>query len=71
MLRWAVIFAIIAVIAGALGFVGAAGAAAEIAKVLFFLFLAAFVVLLIAGLIVGRKVDSALHHDDPGLPRGT
>lgn len=69
MLRWAVICAVVAIIAAALGFWGIAGAAATIAKVLFFLFLAAFVILLIAGFAVGRGVSNALHHhDDHSLP---
>jgi len=58
LLKWAVIFFVIALIAAAFGFSGIAAGAASIAKVLFYLFLAIFVVLLIAGLIVGRKVFS-------------
>lgn len=56
MLKWAIIFAVISLIAAALGFGGIAGAAAGIAKVLFFIFLAIFVVLLIAGILAAKKL---------------
>jgi uncharacterized membrane protein YtjA (UPF0391 family) len=55
MLKWAIIFLIIALVAGLLGFTGVAGAAVWIAEVLFFVFLAVFLFLLIAGLVSGRK----------------
>jgi uncharacterized membrane protein YtjA (UPF0391 family) len=45
-------------IAAAFGFTGIAAGAESIAKILFYLFLGIFVVLLIAGIIVGRKVLS-------------
>jgi uncharacterized membrane protein YtjA (UPF0391 family) len=60
MLKWALIFAVIAVVAGWLGFSAAAGAAAAIAKILFFLFLAACVLFLIAGVAIGRRVGRRL-----------
>ena len=56
MLKWALIFFVIALIAAALGFTGVAGAAAGIAKFLFFLFVGIFVIMLILGLIAGRKM---------------
>lgn len=56
MLKWAIIFGIIALISGALGFGGIAGAAAGIAQVLFYLFLGICVLLLIAGIFVGKKI---------------
>jgi uncharacterized membrane protein YtjA (UPF0391 family) len=56
MLRWAVIFLVIGLIAGILGFTGVAGASIGIAKLLFFVFVAIFVILLVAGLAVARKV---------------
>lgn len=59
LLKWAAIFFVIALIAAAFGFSGIAAGAASIAKTLFFLFLAIFAVLLIAGLIVGNKVFSS------------
>ena len=58
MLRYAVIFFVIALIAAAFGFSGIAAGAAGIAKILFYLFLGIFFVLLIAGIIVGRRVFS-------------
>jgi uncharacterized membrane protein YtjA (UPF0391 family) len=57
MLRWAFLFLIIGLIAGALGFGGVAGASIGIAKMLFFVFLIVFLVLLVAGLTVARKVS--------------
>jgi uncharacterized membrane protein YtjA (UPF0391 family) len=56
MLKWAIIFGIISLVAAVLGFGGIAGAAAGIAKVLFFIFLSVCVILLIAGIFVGKKL---------------
>ncbi|MBS0281035.1 MAG: DUF1328 domain-containing protein [Proteobacteria bacterium] len=56
MLRWALIFLVIGLIAGLLGFTGVAGASIAIAKTLFFIFIALFLVLLILGLTVARRV---------------
>jgi uncharacterized membrane protein YtjA (UPF0391 family) len=56
MLRWALIFLVIGLIAGVLGFTSVAGASIAVAKTLFFIFMVIFVVLLIAGLTVGRKI---------------
>jgi len=56
MLRWALIFLVIGLIAAVLGFTNVAGAAIGIAKILFFVFMVIFVVLLVAGLTVARKV---------------
>jgi uncharacterized membrane protein YtjA (UPF0391 family) len=56
MLRWAVIFLVIALVAGLLGFTGVAGASIAIAKTLFFIFLVVFLVLMIAGFTVGRRI---------------
>jgi uncharacterized membrane protein YtjA (UPF0391 family) len=50
MLRWALIFLVISIVAAIFGFGGISAAAAGIAKVLFFIFVALFVILLIAGL---------------------
>ena len=58
LLKWAAIFFVIALIAAAFGFTGIATGAASIAKILFFLFLAIFAVLVIAGFVVGRKAMS-------------
>ena len=54
MLSWAIGFFIVAIIAAIFGFGGIASGAAGIAKVLVFLFLIAFVVSLIMGLMRGR-----------------
>lgn len=48
MLGWSLTFLLIALIAGAMGFGGIAGASVGIAQLLFVLFLALFVVTLIA-----------------------
>lgn len=56
MLRWALIFLVIGLIAGVLGFTSVAGASIAIAKTLFFVFIVIFLVLLIAGLTVARRV---------------
>jgi uncharacterized membrane protein YtjA (UPF0391 family) len=55
MLRWAVIFLVIGLIAGLLGFTGIAGTSIAIAKTLFFIFIAIFLVLLVAGFTVARR----------------
>jgi uncharacterized membrane protein YtjA (UPF0391 family) len=52
MLYWAIVFIVVALIAGGLGFFGLAGMAMWIAKVLFFVFLALFIISLLAG---GRR----------------
>jgi len=58
LLKWALIFFVVALIAAAFGFTGIAAGAAEIAKILFYLFLGIFLILLIAGLVVGSKIAS-------------
>ena len=60
LLKWAAIFFVIAIIAAAVGFGGIAEGATDIAKILFYIFLAIFFVVLVAGLIVGGKVKSML-----------
>jgi uncharacterized membrane protein YtjA (UPF0391 family) len=56
MLKLALFFFIVSIIAGVFGFTGISVAAAGIAKVLFFIFLIAFVVLLVLGLVVGSAI---------------
>jgi uncharacterized membrane protein YtjA (UPF0391 family) len=51
MLTWAIVFLVIALIAAVLGFGGIAGASVGIAKILFFVFIAIFLISLIAGLV--------------------
>ena len=58
MLRWALIFLIIGLVAGIFGFTGVEGAAVSIAKTLFFLFLVIFLVLMVMGLTIGKKISS-------------
>ena len=56
MLRWALAFLIFALVAAFFGFGGLAAASAGIAKTLFFVFLAVFLVTLVLGVAVGKKV---------------
>ena len=56
MLKLALFFFLVSIIAGVFGFTGISVAAAGIAKVLFFIFLIAFVVLLVLGLVVGSAI---------------
>ena len=56
MLKWALIFLVVGLVAGLLGFTGIAGTSIAIAKTLFFIFMVIFLVLLIAGLAIGRRV---------------
>jgi uncharacterized membrane protein YtjA (UPF0391 family) len=56
MIKWAIVFAIISIIAGVFGFTGIAAGSAAVAKILFFIALAIFIVLLLIGLFVGRRV---------------
>ena len=56
MLKWALVFLVIGLVAGLLGFTGVAGASIAIAKTLFFIFMVIFLVLLIAGLTVARRI---------------
>jgi uncharacterized membrane protein YtjA (UPF0391 family) len=56
MLRLAFFFLIVGIAAGLLGFTTIAGASFAIAKLLFFIFIAIFAVLLIAGLTVARGI---------------
>lgn len=56
MIKWAIIILVIGLVAGALGFTGIAGAAIGVAKFLFFLAIAIFIVLLILGTTVYKKI---------------
>jgi uncharacterized membrane protein YtjA (UPF0391 family) len=55
MLGWAVTFLIIALVAAVFGFGGIASASAGIAQILFFIFLALFVVAIVARFVQGRS----------------
>lgn len=56
MLRWALIFFVISIVAAIFGFGGISDAASDVAQVLFYIFLGVFVLMLVLGLIAGRKV---------------
>ena len=56
MLRWSLLFLVIALVAALFGFTTIAGAAVSIAKFLFFLFITIFLVMLILGVMAGRKM---------------
>jgi uncharacterized membrane protein YtjA (UPF0391 family) len=58
MLKLAFTFLVIGLIAALLGFTTIAGASIAIAKLFAFLFLALFVILLIAGLMAGRGLTT-------------
>ncbi|UZK69440.1 DUF1328 domain-containing protein [Sphingomonas sp. S1-29] len=60
MIRWAVIFLVIGLVMAVLGFGGIGGAFIEIAKIVFFIAVAIFVILLVLGLIAGKKVKDTL-----------
>lgn len=60
MLRWALFFLILGVVLAILGFGGIGGAFIGIAKLLFFVAIALFVVMLIMGVVAGRRTDSIL-----------
>ena len=56
MLRWSFLFLIIALFAAVLGFTNIASGAASIAKVLFFIFISFWVVMLVLGITIFKKV---------------
>lgn len=56
MLRWALIFLVVALVAGLLGFTNIAGASMAIAQTLFYIFVVIFLVLLVIGLVTGRRI---------------
>ena len=56
MLKWSVIFLIIAIIAAIFGFTNVAGASLMIAKILFFIFLALFIIMLVAGSVIASRI---------------
>ena len=56
MLRWALIFFVISIVAAIFGFGGISEATADIAQILFYIFLGIFVLMLVLGLVAGRKI---------------
>jgi uncharacterized membrane protein YtjA (UPF0391 family) len=56
MLRLALFFLVVSLVAALFGFGGIAAASADIARILFFIAIVIFVVLLVAGLMVGSTL---------------
>jgi len=56
MLRWAVAFFIVAIVAAIFGFGDIAAAATGVAKILFYVFLILFLISLISGITLRRRV---------------
>ena len=56
MLKLALFFFVVSIIAALFGFTGISMATAGIAKILFFLFIVAFLIFLILGLVVGSAL---------------
>jgi uncharacterized membrane protein YtjA (UPF0391 family) len=56
-LKWAVIMLLVSLVAALFGFTDLAAASAEVARVLFYIFALIFLVLLVLGLTVYRKVS--------------
>lgn len=56
MLKWSLTFLVVALIAALFGFTNIAASAAGIAKVLFFIFIVLFVIALIVGGSIGKKL---------------
>ena len=57
MIKWAIVFALISVVAGIFGFTGIAADSAAVAKILFYIALTIFVVLIVIGLVAGKKMS--------------
>lgn len=57
MIKWAIVFALISVVAGIFGFTGIAADSAAVARILFYIAVAVFVVLLLLGVVVGKKLS--------------
>jgi uncharacterized membrane protein YtjA (UPF0391 family) len=58
MLQMALVFLVVGLVAALLGFTTIAGASIAIAKFFAFIFLALFVILLIAGMAAGKKLTT-------------
>jgi len=56
MLRLALFFLVVSIVAAIFGFGGVAAASADIARILFFITIVVFVLLLVAGLMVGSTL---------------
>jgi len=56
LLKWALIFFLISIVAAVFGFTGISVASADIARILFYIFVVIFLVLLVLGLAIARRV---------------
>ncbi len=56
MLKWSFIFLIVAIIAGIFGFTNVEAGAASIAKILFFIFITLWIIILVLGLTIFKKL---------------
>ena len=56
LLKWALIFFLVSIVAAVFGFTGISLASADIARILFYIFLVIFLVLLVLGLTIARRV---------------
>lgn len=61
MLKLALLFFIVSLVAGVFGFGGIATATAGIAKILFFIFIVLFLITLILGISIGKKILEKLN----------
>jgi uncharacterized membrane protein YtjA (UPF0391 family) len=57
LLKWALIFLVVSLVAALFGFTGISEASSDIARVLFYIFLVIFLILLILGVTIFRKVS--------------
>jgi uncharacterized membrane protein YtjA (UPF0391 family) len=60
MIRWALIFLVISLVSGLFGFTGIAAGSAAIAKVLFFIALTMFLIFVVAGVVLEKKLAGKL-----------
>jgi uncharacterized membrane protein YtjA (UPF0391 family) len=56
LLKWALIMLAVSIIAALFGFTDLSAASADVARILFYIFIVIFLVLLVAGLVIGRRV---------------
>jgi uncharacterized membrane protein YtjA (UPF0391 family) len=55
LLKWALIMLVVSIVAAVFGFTDLAATSADVARILFYFFAVIFVVLLVAGLLAGRR----------------
>ena len=56
LLKWALIMLVVSIIAAVFGFTDLSAASADVARILFYIFIVIFLVLLVAGLVIGRRL---------------